>query len=96
MEKLVLIGVEELESIIDKSISRHFNNVEVITAAQDKIVLHSIKELADFLGCSQVTAQKLKNSGKIPFKQYGRKIQFDSAAVLTALDNDKSNSRKRK
>mgnify|MGYP001332699226 CR=1 FL=1 len=95
MEKLVLIGVEELESIIDKSISKHFNTAEAITATPENIVLHSIKELADFLSCSQVTAQKLKNSGKIPFKQYGRKIQFDSALVLAAIDKDKLNSRKK-
>jgi len=37
-------------------------------------LLYSIHELADFLNCSPTTAQKLKNSGKIPFQQFGRKI----------------------
>ena len=48
-------------------------------------MLYSIKELADFLKCSIVTAQKIKNSGRIPFSQTGRKVVFDGNAVLQAL-----------
>jgi hypothetical protein len=47
--------------------------------------LYSIKSLATFLGCSVVTAQKLKNSGKIRFKQYGRKCIFNTEQVLEDL-----------
>ena len=52
-------------------------------------MLYSIKELADFLQCSTVTAQKIKNSGKIPFMQTGRKVVFEGNAVLQALSNQK-------
>lgn len=48
-------------------------------------MLYSIKELAEFLQCSTVTAQKIKNSGRIPFSQTGRKVVFDGNAVLQAL-----------
>ena len=48
-------------------------------------MLYSIKELAEFLHCSIVTAQKIKNSGRIPFSQTGRKVVFDGNAVLQAL-----------
>lgn len=48
-------------------------------------MLYSIKELAEFLKCSTVTAQKIKNSGRIPYAQTGRKVVFDSEAVLNAL-----------
>ena len=48
-------------------------------------MLYSIKELAGFLKCSTVTAQKIKNSGRIPFSQTGRKVVFDGNAVLQAL-----------
>ena len=48
-------------------------------------MLYSIKELAEFLKCSTVTAQKIKNSGRIPFSQTGRKVVFDGNAVLQAL-----------
>jgi len=48
--------------------------------------LHSIRELADFIGCSTVTAQKYKNEHWIPFRQIGRKVMFDTAAVLQAME----------
>ena len=48
-------------------------------------MLYSIRELAEFLQCSTVTAQKIKNSGKIPFSQTGRKVVFDGNAVMSAL-----------
>ena len=48
-------------------------------------MLYSIKELADFLQCSTVTAQKIKNSGRIPYSQTGRKVVFEGNAVLQAL-----------
>jgi len=49
-------------------------------------ILYSIGALADFLNCSQPTAQKLKNSGRIPYRQIGRKVMFDTAEVLKAMD----------
>ena len=48
-------------------------------------MLYSIRELAEFLQCSIPTAQKIKNSGRIPFAQTGRKVVFDGNAVLNAL-----------
>lgn len=50
--------------------------------------LYSIQELANFLNCSVVTAQNLKNSGKIPFFQYRKKVMFDREKVLKALEHD--------
>jgi excisionase family DNA binding protein len=50
-------------------------------------MLYSIKELADFLQCSTVTAQKIKSSGRIPFAQTGRKVVFDGNAVMSALSH---------
>lgn len=47
--------------------------------------VRGIHGLAKFLGVSPVTAQKLKNSGKISFSQYGRVILFDGDAVLKAM-----------
>lgn len=48
--------------------------------------LHSIKELADFLGCSTTTANKIKKSGKIRFNQCGRKVLFNVAHILEDID----------
>jgi len=52
-------------------------------------ILHSIKELAEFLGCSTVTAQKYKNRGWIPYRQIGRKVMFDTVEVLKSLERKK-------
>lgn len=48
--------------------------------------IRGIHGLADFLGVSPVTAQKLKNSGKIPFAQFERVVLFDPQKVLDALE----------
>lgn len=60
----------------------------------ERRTLHSIRELADFIGCSTVTAHKFKKSGRIPCRQIGRKVLFDTAEVLNAMDQSKKKSRK--
>lgn len=52
---------------------------------EEQPYLYSIKELAGFIGCSIVTAQKLKNKKRIPYFQTGRKLIFEKAKVLEAL-----------
>ena len=54
--------------------------------SENKKLLYSIQELADLLGCSQVTAQKIKNSGQIPYFQVGKKLIFDVEKVMKALE----------
>lgn len=51
----------------------------------EKKYIYSIKELASFLQCSIVTAQKIKNSGRIPYKQEGRKVIFECGEILAAM-----------
>ena len=53
---------------------------------ENKKFLYSIQELADLLGCSLVTAQKIKNSGQIPYFQVGKKLIFDVEKVMKALE----------
>lgn len=45
--------------------------------------VRGIRALAEYLGCSLVTAQKLKNSGQIPYTTIGSRVVFNS------LDLDK-------
>lgn len=47
--------------------------------------VYGIDGLARLLGCSKPTAHRLKASGQIPYSQVGRKIVFDSQAVLSAI-----------
>jgi len=53
--------------------------------APEKKYIHSIRGLANELHMSVVTCQKLKNSGRIPYKQEGRKVMFELNAVLDAM-----------
>lgn len=52
-----------------------------------KQYVYGLSGLRQLIGCSHVTAQKIKNSGKINgcFSQVGRKLVFDADAVLNAL-----------
>lgn len=52
--------------------------------------IKGIHALADFLKVSPTTAQKLKNSGKIPFSQFGKIVRFDSSKVLEAISKIES------
>lgn len=80
---------EELEN----KINERFDEIKsLILAANPATVkpdepeyLYSLQELADFIGCSIVTAQKLKNNKSIPYYQVGRKVVFEKKAVLDAL-----------
>lgn len=53
--------------------------------ATEKTYIHSIKGLAEFLNCSVVTAQHLKDKGLIPYMQVGRKVMFDKELVLASM-----------
>jgi len=50
---------------------------------------YGIAGLAGIVNCSLPTAQKIKNSGTIPYAQVGRKIIFEVDVVLHALRNKK-------
>lgn len=65
------------------------------TAARDEKPreIRGIHGLAAFLGVSVVTAQKIKNSGKVPYSQFGRVVLFDGAKVLQAMEGNRKNRR---
>lgn len=54
--------------------------------------VYGIRGLAELLGCSKPTAQKLKNSGKIDeaISQIGRKITIDADKTLEILSINKN------
>jgi hypothetical protein len=87
MTNFILTTPEHLEDIIRKCLIGYSLPPAQVEGKNPEIIqyLHSIRELAEFLQCSVVTAQKLKNSGKIRFKQYGRKVIFNVAEVLQDL-----------
>jgi len=40
------------------------------------------------LGCSKPTALKIKNSGRIPFANIGKKFIFDADKVMAAISQN--------
>jgi excisionase family DNA binding protein len=66
----------------------HKKEAEPITArveSSSKNYVYGLDGLSRLLNCSHPTAQRIKDSGKIPFTQVGRKLIFDADAVLAAL-----------
>ena len=90
MQNIILTTPEQLEDIITKCLSRSTPardpDTELKSAAGEEF-LTSIRALATFLGCSVVSAQKLKNSGRIRYRQFGRKVIFSKAEILEDLRN---------
>jgi len=82
---LVLTTREELRELFFEALEKHQANTTPPPQPEPTAHLHSIKELADFLDCSIVTAHKLKKSGKIRYKQFGRKLIFSTSEVLEDL-----------
>lgn len=62
---------------------------QVIDFSEPKKYVYGIGGLADLIGCSLPTAQRIKNSGTISFMQAGRKLIFDVEKVLEELSNPK-------
>ncbi len=62
---------------------------EVKDFTEPKKYVYGLAGLKELLQCSHPTAQRIKNSGKIPFIQTGRKLIFEAEAVLKALEKKK-------
>lgn len=89
MTEFILTTPNELREILNECLANR-NPAPPLTPAPDPPkLLYSIHALANFLGCSDVTAFKLKKSGKIRYKQFGRKLVFNSAEVLEDLNKKK-------
>ena len=81
----VLLNETELANIVKKAVAEEMAKTTQPTPEAQPKTLHSIRELADFIGCSVVTAQRYKNDGRIPYSQVGRKVLFNTADVLKAI-----------
>ncbi len=84
---IALLTVGQLKSLFSEL--QHTPPATIREVSNEPKMLYSIKELADFLQCSTVTAQKLKNSGRVPYMQSGRKVIFNGNEVLASISNKK-------
>lgn len=93
-KRLLDLTGEELLALLEKSgLKNQCSNEPTFTPSTEKNYVYGISGLAKLLNCSNVTAQKIKNSGDIDncFSQIGRKLVFDSGAVLLKLRKGESN-----
>jgi excisionase family DNA binding protein len=82
----VSFNKKELAEVIKEAVAEEMAKTAQPTPEPQPKTLHSIRELAEFLGCSVVTAQRYKNEGRIPYSQVGRKVLFNTAEVLKAIN----------
>ena len=61
--------------------------IEKGSEAKSGKYVYNLKDLADFLHISPPVAQRLKNEGKIPYRQTGRKFIYDCDAIMKALEH---------
>jgi len=85
MNELIITSPEKLKQLISECFNESRQNAPKSLTKSEPKYLYSLKELAESLGCSVLTAFKLKNSGKIRFTQYGRKLIFNLDFVLEDL-----------
>lgn len=77
--------LESLESIMNVLNSNHNNYV---STPDPEPYVYGITGLAKFLNITPPTAQKIKNSGRIPYSQAERTIIFRKEDILKALSNN--------
>lgn len=79
------ISLDEFQILLENSLRKVMEEGSTQATNPEPQLLYSIQELAEFLHCSPVTAQSLKNSGKIRFRQFGRKVIFSTAEILADI-----------
>ncbi|MCX6232989.1 MAG: DUF3853 family protein [Bacteroidetes bacterium] len=77
----ILNKLDKIEMIINS------RSVQQPVSSDPEPYIYGIKGLAKFLNISTVTAQRVKNSGRIPFSQMQRTIIFKKDDVLKSLSN---------
>ena len=86
MNEIIVITTDQLREILNECLITYFSTIKPEPISEEPKHLHSLRELASFLKCSLVTAQKIKNSGRIRFRQHGRKCLFITTEVLQDLE----------
>ena len=79
---------EYVDSTVAKAVEEALSRINVDTKECQQVthkIIRGISGLAQFLGVSIPTAQKMKNQHKIPFRQQGRILIFIEDEVLDAM-----------
>lgn len=90
--EVIVISEDRLKELIKECLAEYNPGQSIQTQSEWSVAqpkyAYSLKELAKELQCSVTKAQQLKNSGKIPYTQFGRKCIFSIDQVLEALAKD--------
>jgi hypothetical protein len=93
--KFIQLTKEELSGIIVDAV-RTAMQTNTNEPVYSKPFIKGTHELAEFLGVSTVTAQKLKNEGVFPYFQDGRTVLFDPIKVKIAMEEYQQNRKRTK
>jgi len=82
-----LTAEENSAVLVDAFLQAHKIANQTEKNSHEQKLIYGLPGLSKLLNCSHVTAQRIKNSGKLKgcFSQVGRKIVFDELKVLSAL-----------
>jgi hypothetical protein len=98
VENLKFENLPEAISLIITKLKEIENSIASIkqqpTVNDPEAYIYGINGLAKFLNVSTVTAQSIKNSGKIPCSQIQRTIIFEKSKIIEALSINKNERRK--
>ena len=76
MTKIILTTEAELREIILVCLKGYFESQIPEKKTEGSRIIHGLQGLAEYFGVSKATAQKIKSSGNIRYRQIGRKIIF--------------------
>jgi hypothetical protein len=99
MDELIITTPEKIKEIVATCLAEYLTlNASPGPPNGDEEYLKSVKDLANFLGCSSTTAQKFKNQNRHIFIQIGRKFMVRKTDIIDTLKNKSRdyNPRKRK
>ena len=85
-ENFILLPKSIWESVCD-DIAIIKNRLEVICPAADCDEYLSSEEARKFLGVSKRTWQTYRDQHRVPFSQYGRKINVKTAAIIIKVES---------
>ncbi|GGK11599.1 hypothetical protein H8788_23370 [Parabacteroides faecis] len=76
---------QQIESAVKKALESSLISQPIVEETKGKIKLFGIRNGAAYVGCAPSTFQKLKNSGKVPFYEVGKRVFFFSDEIDEAL-----------
>ena len=82
---ICFLSEKEIESAVKKALESSLPFYPLIEETKDRTKLFGIRNGAAYVGCAPSTFQKLKNQGKIPFHEVGKRVFFYSDEIDEAL-----------